>query len=91
MSRKNKIRKYIQAIKEKNFPIDADLLVTNYFKTVRKDPEGAKKMIETNPANFAPIPTDKLPNKFFGLIKARPEDVKKVNKKLGEFIKNLKI
>lgn len=91
IKRKEKIRLYIQALKEQNFPIDAELLVNNFFKTVRKDPEGAKKMLEVNPATFAPIQVEKLPNKFFGLIKAKPEDGKKVNKKLGKFLKNLKI
>lgn len=91
MHRKEKIRLYIKAIKEKNFPIDADLLINNFFKAIRKDPEAAKKIIEKNPATFAPIQIDKLPNKFFGMIKAKPEDGIKINKKIGKFIKNLKI
>lgn len=91
MARKEKIRLYIQAIKQENFPIDATLLVNNFFKTVRKDPVAAKKILEQNPATFAPIQIDKLPDKFFGLIKAKPEDGKKVNKKIGKFLKNLKI
>ena len=41
--------------------------------------------------NVDEIDFEKLPNKFFGLIKAKPEDGKKVNKKLGKFLKNLKI
>lgn len=89
-ARKDKIRSYIQAIKDKNFPIDAEMLVNNFFKTVRIDPDGAKKMLEHNPATFAPIQVDKIPNRLFGLIKAKPEDGKKVNKKLGQFLKNLK-
>jgi hypothetical protein len=89
--RKEKIRLYIQAIKEKNFPIDAETLVNNYFKTVRKDPEGAKKILENNPATFAPIQIDKIPDRFFGLIKAKPEDGKKINKKIGNFLKGLKV
>ncbi len=91
MLRKEKTRLYIKAIKEKNFPIDADLLVNNFFKAVRKDPEAAKKIIEQNPATFAPIQINKLPNKFFGMIKAKPEDGIKINKKIGKFIKKLKI
>ena len=89
-ARKDKIRRYVQAIKEKNFPIDAETLVNNFFKTVRKDPEGAKKILENNPATFAPIQVDKIPDRFFGLIKAKPEDGKKINKKLGKFLKKLK-
>ena len=51
--------------------------------------ESAKKMLENNPATFAPIQIDKIPSRFFGLIKAKPEDGKKINKKLGKFLKNL--
>ena len=91
INRREKMRLYIQELKKENFPIDEELLVTNYFKTVRKDPEGAKKMLEVNPATFAPIQIDKLPDKFFGLVKAKPEDGKKVNKKIGKFLKNLKV
>ena len=91
LNRKEKMRLYIQELKKENFPIDEELLITNYFKTVRKDPEGAKKMLEVNPATFAPIQTDKLPDKLFGLIKAKPEDGKKINKKIGKFLKNLKV
>ena len=88
-NRRDKMRNYIKAIREKNFPIDAEMLVNNFFKTFRKDPEGAKKMLENNPATFAPIQIDKIPSRFFGMIKAKPEDGKKVNKKLGKFLKNL--
>lgn len=91
INRREKMRLYIQELKKENFPIDEELLVTNYFKTARKDPEGAKKMLEVNPATFAPIQIDKLPDKFFGLVKAKPEDGKKVNKKIGKFLKNLKV
>lgn len=88
--RKNKMRKYINAIKKKNFPVDAEQLVNNFFKTARKDLEGAKKLLETSPATFAPIQFEKIPAKFFGMIKAKPEDGIKINKKMGKFLKNLK-
>lgn len=91
MERKEKMRLYIKAIKEQNFPIDAELLVSNFFKTVRKDPNSAKKMLETNPSTFAPIQIEKIPDRFFGFIKAKPEDGKKINKKIGNFLKKLKI
>ena len=86
-----KLNRLSKAIKEKNFPIDAETLVNNYFKTVRKDPEGAKKILENNPATFAPIQVEKIPDRLFGLIKAKPEDGKKINKKIGNFLKDLKI
>ena len=91
MARKEKTRLYINEIKQQHFPIDAEMLVNNFFKTAKKDPEAAKKIIEQNPATFAPIQTDKLPDKFFGLIKAKPEDGVKINKKIGKFLKKLKI
>lgn len=88
--RREKMRKYIEAIKAQNFPVDAEMLVNNFFKTVRKDPEGAKKILENNPATFAPILFEKIKARFFGLIKPKPEDGKKINKKIGKFLKNLK-
>ncbi len=90
-NRIEKMRKYIEAIRQQDFPIDAEMLVNNFFKALRKDPDGAKKVVENNPATFAPIQVDKIPSRFFGLIKAKPEDGFKVNKKLGKFIKELKI
>lgn len=87
----NRKRLYAQAIREKNFPIDADLLVNNFFKTANKDPQGAKELLENNPATFAPIQVDKIPDRFFGLIKASPADGKTVNKKLGKFLAKLEV
>lgn len=88
--RREKMRRYIEAIRSKNFPVDAEMLVNNFFKTVRKDPEGAQKILEHNPATFAPIQVDKIPPKFFGIIKSKPTDGIRINKKLGKFLKNLK-
>ncbi len=83
-------RRYIEEIKKKKFPIDAERLVNNYFKTAKKDPEGAKKILENNPATFAPIEVDKLKPRFFGMIKPKPEDGIRINKEIGNFLKNLK-
>lgn len=88
--RRDTMRKYIEALKAGRFPVDAEMLVNNFFKTVRKDPDGAQKTLENNPATFAPIQIDKIPPRFFGMIKAKPEDGIKVNKRLGKFLKNLK-
>lgn len=89
--RKEKMQKFIEAIRAKNFPIDAERLVNNFFKTVRKDPESAQKILETNPATFAPIEVEKIPPRFFGFIKPKPEDGIRVNKEIGKFLKNLKV
>ncbi len=89
--RKERIQKYIEAIKSQHFPIDAERLVNNFFKTARKDPEGAQKILESNPATYAPIQVDKIPPRFFGMIKAKPEDGIRVNKEIGNFLKNLKV
>lgn len=90
-ARKEKIKKYIEAIQEKNFPVDAERLVNNYFKTAKKDPDGARKILENNPATYAPIQVDKIQPRFFGMIKPKPEDGIRINKELGEFFKKLKI
>lgn len=84
-------RAYVAAIKAKNFPIDADLLVNNFFKASNKDPENAAKILRSNPAMFAPIQVDKIPNRFFGLIKAKPSDGIIINKKIGKFLADLKV
>jgi hypothetical protein len=89
-NRINKKRKYIQALQKENFPIDAEMLVNNFFKAARKDPDGAAKILENNPATYAPIQVDKIPARFFGIIKPKPEDGYKINKKIGKFMKDLK-
>ena len=89
-ARQAKIRSYIEKIEDKRFPINAERLVINYFKTARKDPEGAYQILVNNPATYAPIETDKIPDRFFGMIKSKPEDGIKYNHKIGEFMKNLK-
>lgn len=88
--RVDKINKYIAAIRKKDFPIDAERLVMNYFKTSRKDADGAYQMLTNNPATFSPIVISKIKARFFGMIKAKPEDGIRINKELGKFLKNLK-
>ncbi len=89
--RKEKMQKFIAAIAAQNFPIDAERLVTNYFKTAQKDADGAYKILISNPATYAPIDVSKIPPRLFGLIKSKPEDGIRINKEIGEFIKKLKI
>lgn len=89
--RGERARKYIEAIQKKNFPINAEKLVTNYFKTSTKDPEGSFKALTTNPAIFAPIEIDKIKPRFFGLIKPSPRDGLIYNRKIGDFLRRLKV
>ncbi len=86
----DKMKKYISAIEEKQFPINAEKLINNYFKTARKDADGAFKVLTNNPATFAPIDISKIKARFFGLIKAKPEDGIRINRELGNFLKKLK-
>ena len=83
--------KFIEKVKSQKFPIDADKLINNYFKAAQKDPKGAFEALTKNPAMFTPIQFDKMKAKFFGLIKITPEDGIKMNRKIGEFIKKLKV
>lgn len=89
-ARQQKIRAYIEKIEQKRFPINAERLVVNYFKTARKDPNGAYGILVNNPATYAPIETDKIPDRLFGLIKSKPEDGIRVNHEIGEFMRKLK-
>lgn len=89
--RKERIKKYIEALQKKKFPVDAERLVNNYFKTARKDADGAYKTLVNNPATFAPIDVSKIPSRFFGMIKPKPEDGIRVNREIGEFLKKLKV
>ena len=81
----------ITKLKEKDFPIDADRLINNYFRVAQKDPDGSFEALTKNPAMFSPIEFDKIRPKFFGLIKVTPEDGIKANQKIGKFVKNLKV
>ena len=86
-----RVKRYIDAIKAKQFPIDAEKLVNNYFRLSNKDPEGSFKALTTNPATFAPIDFSKIKARFFGLIKVRPQDGIRINQKIGAFLKKLKV
>ena len=83
-------RRYIEAIEKKHFPINAEKLITNYFKVANKDPEGSFEALTNNPAIFAPIEVDKIKPKFFGLIKPSPNAGMMYNYKIGQFLKKLK-
>ena len=83
-------QKYIDAITSKDFPINAERLVKNFFKISAKDAEGAYKTLTNNPATFSPIEINKIKPRFFGLIKVTPQDGIRINRLLGNFIKKLK-
>jgi len=82
---------FIKKLKEKNFPIDVDKLMNNYFRAAQKDAIGAFDALTKNPAMFSRIEVEKLHPRFFGLIKVTPEDGIKANQKIGSFIKKLKV
>ncbi len=89
--RKNERKqKFIDAVRAKNFPIDAERLINNYLKTANKDAEGAFEALVENPAIYAPIQMDKIKPRLFGLIKKSAKDGIRMNKKIGKFMKNLK-
>ena len=89
--RAERARRYIDAVEKKHFPINAERLINGYFKVASKDPEGSFEALTTNPAIFAPIEFDKIKPSFFGLIKPTPRTGMIYNRKIGEFLKKLKI
>lgn len=90
--RKNERKqKFIEAVAAKHFPIDAERLITNYLKTANKDPKGAFEALTENPAIYAPIQNEKIKPRLFGLIKKSSKDGIRMNKKIGKFMKNLKV
>ncbi len=91
LARKERQRKFVAEIQKQDFPIDAELLVANYFRVSQKDVDGAFKALTTNPAIFAPIDFKKLKPHFFGLIKVSPRDGIKMNIKIGNFLRNLRV
>lgn len=82
---------FIAKLKEKNFPIDVDKLINNYFRAAQKDADGSFEALVKNPAMFSPIQMEKIKPKFFGLIKVTPEDGVKANQKIGAYVKKLKV
>ena len=91
LARKERQRKFTEALQERNFPVDADRLISNYFRVAQKDIDGAYKVLTTNPATFAPIDFSKIKPRLFGLIKVTPKDGVRINSAIGKFLKNLKI
>lgn len=89
-NRVERCKRYIAAIEAKKFPINAERLVNNYFKTSQKDAEGAYQVLINTPATFAPIEFDKIKPRLFGLIKVKPTDGLRFNKIIGSFLKKLK-
>ncbi len=90
LARKERQQRFVEAIKKRNFPIDAERLVSNYFRVAQKDFDGAYKALTTNPAIFAPIDFSKIKPRFFGLIKVTPKDGIRLNIEIGKFLKKLK-
>ena len=88
--RRERKQLFIKEIQKRNFPIDAERLITNYFKNSSKDANGAYQALVKNPAIYAPIEVNKIKPRFFGLIKATPKDGIRVNYRLGNFLKHLK-
>jgi len=83
--------KFINEIQKRDFPVDAERLINNYFKTAGKDAEGAYAALTVNPAVYAPIETKKIKPRFFGLLKVTPKDGIRENHRLGKFLKHLKV
>ena len=88
--RRERKERFIKALKERNFPIDADRLINNYFKTASKDAKAAYEVLTTNPAIYAPIENDKIKPRLFGLLKVSPEDGIRENHRIGAYLKKLK-
>lgn len=84
------LQAYIKEVKRQNFPIDAKTLILNYFKEASRNPDLAWTNLTTYPAYFSPIQTDKM---LKNGIKEKdiPAEAKKINKVIGDFMKNLKI
>lgn len=91
LARKERQRKFTEALSKKGFPVDADRLICNYFRVAQKDVDGAYQALTTNPAIFAPIDFGKIKPRFFGLIKVSPKDGIRLNMEIGNFLKNLKV
>ncbi len=91
LARKERQQRFVEAVKKKNFPIDAERLISNYFRVAQKDVDGAFKALTTNPAIFAPIDISKIKPRWFGLIKVTPKDGIRVNLEIGRFMKKLQV
>ena len=91
LNRKERQRKFTEALAAKNFPVDAERLISNFFRVAQKDVDGAFKALTTNPAIFAPIDFSKIKPRWFGLLKVTPKDGIRVNLEIGNFLKRLKV
>ena len=91
LARKERQRRFTEAVAARNFPIDAERLISNYFRVAQKDVDGAYKALTTNPAIFAPIDFSKIKPRFFGLVKVSPKDGIRINLEIGNFLKKLKV
>ena len=88
--RQERKQRFIEAVLKRQFPVDAERLINNYFKTAQKDADGAFEALVKNPAVYAPIEIHKIKPRLLGLIKPTPKDGIRENKRLGKFLKNLK-
>ncbi len=91
MARKERQRKFTQALAERNFPVNADKLISNYFRVAQKDVDGAYRALCINPAIYAPIDFGKIKPRWFGLVKVTPKDGIRINIEIGNFLKKLKV
>lgn len=91
LARKERQRKFTEALAKKNFPVDAEKLISNYFRVAQKDVDGAFKALTNNPAIFAPIDFSKIKPRWFGLVKVSPKDGIRINLEMGDFLKHLKV
>lgn len=88
--RRERKERFIKAVAERNFPINAERLINNYFKTASKDAKGAYEVLTTNPSVYAPIENEKIKPRLFGLLKVTPEDGIRENHRIGAYLKKLK-
>lgn len=88
--RRERKKHFIDIIEKKHFPINAERLINNYFKTASRDAKAAFEVLTTNPAVYAPIENDKIKPRFFGLLKVTPKDGIRENHRIGVYLKKLK-
>lgn len=91
LARKERQRKFTEALAKQNFPVNAEQLISNYFRVAQKDVDGAFNALIKNPAIFAPIDFSKIKPRWFGLVKVSPKDGIRINMEMGNFLKKLKV
>lgn len=82
------IRTFSEKVEAKRYPVDARKLFRNYLSYADKNPKEAWEMVTKNPAFFSPI---KARDPKTGKMFFSPDKAREINKKLGSFIKGLKI